>query len=56
MTRGFFNGHQISEHMSSGRRWFTVDDRDFPRFDTCAEAADWIRAHLSAPDNDRKAG
>ena len=49
MTRGFFNGHQIREHREVGRRWFTVDDRDFPRFDTCAEAAAWISTHLATP-------
>ncbi len=47
MTRAFFNGHHINEHAESGRRWFTVDDRDFPRFDTCAEAASWIDTHLA---------
>ena len=47
MTRGFFNGHQIVEHVQAGRRWFTVDERDYPRFDTCADAAEWIDTHLA---------
>lgn len=48
MTRAFFNGHVITEHMRHGDRWFTVDERDHPRFHSCAEAAAWIDAHLAA--------
>ena len=46
-TKGFFNGHRIVRHAKAGTAWFTVDDRDYPRFDSCAEAAEWIDKHLA---------
>ena len=46
-TQGFFNGHRIVRHAKAGAAWFPVDDRDYPRFDSCAEAAEWIDKHLA---------
>ena len=46
-TKGFFNGHRIVRRADAGRTWFTVDDRDHPRFDSCADAARWIDKHLA---------
>ena len=46
-----------SERLSARKLWIafalasegtiTVDDRDYPRFDSCAEAAEWIDKHLA---------
>ncbi len=46
-TKGFFNGHRIVRHAKAGTTWFTVDEREDPRFDSCAEAAEWIDEHLA---------
>lgn len=46
MARGYYQGHEIQERRRSGRRWYTVDQRDEPEFATCEEAAAWIDTHL----------